>query len=544
MSSGSPALPLHPLGGLPRWRAAIAPAMIGAALVLGHFPLLSKFYVDLGQREQYGFVPLMLFATVLVAVWRLLETPAAWLRRGSWRIAAPLMLLSFALSAAGAVLYARWLAGPAAWLMLAGVTWRLAGPQVSRALLPVGMLLLVIIPPPLQLDGRLIRWLQQLAVHGSSRVLDAIHQPHVLAETVIEIPGHRLLIDEACSGINSLMSVLAFTLLLGILKRRSAGVVVLLLTGAMVFVIGVNIARITLGAVAQARWNIDLLNGTAHALSGFILFCICLGLIFTADYFILLARRLTVHPQVLPAPAAAQVEGNSHREDHSQSGWPWWTVAVAFAGLGLFTAQRISGCWPVSRLPASVVVTPPKSVDQWQLIPSATVYREKTQSASRYTHRWIYRSGDMIAEVLLAYPFKGCHDPTGCYKGWTVDQRAEQADFVIQDMTRLTAARGHLLFASFDERGRWLAPAGRSPHRRTLAYRFRHPREFATLIPTHEVQTLLVSPDPLTAEQQRNVQSLFLTIRDDLARQTLAHLDAAAARTSDDNLLAGSSVQE
>jgi exosortase len=212
----------------------LAAAAIAVAIVLGLVPLLHKFLVNLGEREQYAFYPLLSLAALLLALFRLRELPAASLRRGSWWVAGPLLLFALGLSAVGAVFYMRWFAAPAALVTLAAVVWRLGGPVVARTLLPVGVLLLVIIPPPFHLDEAFTQSLQRVAVQKSSALLDMLHVPHVRTGTVIEIPGHRLMIEEACSGINSLLSVIAFTLLFAFLKRRSAIVIVLLSRGGVV----------------------------------------------------------------------------------------------------------------------------------------------------------------------------------------------------------------------------------------------------------------------------------------------------------------------
>ena len=89
-------------------------------------------------------------------------------------------------------------------------------------MVPPLVLLAVLVPPPGHQEQIVTLKLQHLAVGVSCRLLDALHVPNAQAGNVIEIPGRRLLIEQACSGINSLMAVLAFTLLYGFYLRRSA----------------------------------------------------------------------------------------------------------------------------------------------------------------------------------------------------------------------------------------------------------------------------------------------------------------------------------
>lgn len=561
-------------------RSLVPLLAVAAAFLLGPAPLLAEFLGDLGEREQYGFYPLLVAAAVALAVVKLKSLPATSLARGTWWVAAPLLMLAVATFFFGALFYMRWFAAPGAILALAAIVWRLGGPEVARALVPVGVLLLVIVPPPFHLDEALTRWLQGLAVRGSSGMLDLLRVPHVMTGAVLEIPGHRLMVEEACSGINSLLSVVAFTLLFAFLKRRSAVAVVGLVAAAVWFVLWANIGRITIGAFAQARFGLNLLDGSAHELSGFLLFAVCLGLVMSMDQLLMLvfgesltdARPRPGSPRSRAAGMAASgaAEGTARGRRppgvavlstgsdaglplgdgavpasaaFARPGWPWWAFATAFACVGVTTHLRIRDCWPASRLPGSISLAPPAKVGSWQLVPEGTRFHERTESFAKYIHRWHYRrAGGLVAEVGLAYPFtQGYHDPAVCYTsaGWSVTGRSGRAEsgvagdvgratggepYFTMDLAKLAVTHGHVLFAAFDERGQWQSPSGEVAPQGALKYRIWLSRRVARLSPTHEVQTLVVSPAPLDAGQRRDVEQLFLEVRGELARQSLGQL--------------------
>ena len=86
---------------------------------------------------------------------------------------------------------------------------RSAGWPVLRATVPALVFLLLIVPPPFNLDGKLVTNLQSVTSRAGSRVLDYIPVLHYLDGNTFEIGEKRYFVDTACSGINSLFSTLA-----------------------------------------------------------------------------------------------------------------------------------------------------------------------------------------------------------------------------------------------------------------------------------------------------------------------------------------------
>src|SRR5262249_45473600 len=119
--------------------------------------------------------------------------------------------LSWLLLAAAVLLDVPRLAGIGGLLLLAAAPLGLGGWPLLRALLPALVYLLLVIPPPFGLDRLLITKLQLLTAKASSRVLDYFGVYHNMDGTVVETAGKRYMVEEACSGIHSLFSILACT---------------------------------------------------------------------------------------------------------------------------------------------------------------------------------------------------------------------------------------------------------------------------------------------------------------------------------------------
>src|SRR5262249_55547380 len=102
--------------------------------------------------------------------------------------------------------YAGALATLIAWLYGTG-----GRPNVVRYL-PALMMLVTVLRPPLNLDKAFITRLQEYTARAADATLDVLNVLHVRTGNVIEIPGRRMFVEEACSGVNSLFSALACTL--------------------------------------------------------------------------------------------------------------------------------------------------------------------------------------------------------------------------------------------------------------------------------------------------------------------------------------------
>ena len=162
-------------------------------------------------------------------------------------------------------------------VVLSGMTIYLFGTAVFRQMLfPIAWLVFMI-PLPSIIYYALTFKLQVLASSLSSTMLDALRIPNVREGNVIYLPNFTVGVVEACSGIRSLISLLAFAAFFGYvspMSRLSRGV---LLVSAIPIAIFVNALRIggtgCVGNYADPKYA----EGFYHTFSGWLLFLGCLG---------------------------------------------------------------------------------------------------------------------------------------------------------------------------------------------------------------------------------------------------------------------------
>ena len=277
-----PSLKSSPGAAAPEGGSLVTAWTLGALALLGFGPLLAQFFINLWKFDTYQFFPAAMLGVLCLAV-RGLEECRLPLRPGQPWITGGLVLAFMGLLGLATWLWSPWL-GVLAWLLAwqAGVWW-LGGWSLVRSLLPAWFLWLTVVPPPLSFDQKFALQLQEWAVFGSSHVLAWLAVPHSLSGTLIEIPGRQLLVEEACSGINSVLFMTSTCVFYAMWRRRSLVFLAVLYALTIGCVLAGNLVRITSGAWLVFNWDIDLFSGPRHEALGMGLTAVYLGFIVAAE---------------------------------------------------------------------------------------------------------------------------------------------------------------------------------------------------------------------------------------------------------------------
>ena len=175
-------------------------------------------------------------------------------------------------------------------VVLIGVTVYLFGTTMLRRMaFPIAWLLFMI-PLPAIIYYALTFRLQVLASSLSSWMLDLAKIPNVREGNVIYLPNFTVGVVEACSGIRSLISLLAFAAFFGYVSPMNRLSRWILLLAAVPIAIFVNALRIggtgCVGNYADPKYA----EGFYHTFSGWLLFLGCLGSVALLSHFL---TRLT-----------------------------------------------------------------------------------------------------------------------------------------------------------------------------------------------------------------------------------------------------------
>jgi exosortase len=512
----------------PGWEILV----IAAVAMIAHFPLLVRHAEWLWQRPHYQFFPLVVVGAGILAYVRMRHV-LRW-QPGSAIIAAVGLTLSWLLLAIADLLASTWLGSVATMFLIMTLVYAAGGLELCRQALPAWMLLWFVVPPPFDLDRVLMFKLQNLTTEWSSSVLDVLGVFHVRSGNVIEVDERKLMVEQACSGINSLYSLLACTVFLVFLTRCGWVRGSLLVAVGIGWVLAANVARVTGVVYLNTRWGIDLSSGWRHEAFGVFLFALAVGLLMSTDQlFVFLTRSI---PRTLnnKLHSAGSVNASETRPFYSHG-----LRRLAFVSIPAYAVLAIA-FWASDKTTNDMSVAQmqlhypdkdclPTKIGSWEQAEYASLKREASSFYGEQSRVWKYSNTRNAAILSVDFPFMNWHDLTWCYvgKGWHIDNQVVRDDpgvpggFLEVRMTQSTHRHGYLVFCEFSSEGKPFVarPGG------TEASLFRHQ---TTLLrakallgfdreqltdppgPIYQLQLFLEGYDQLSVEDEAALTELFV----------------------------------
>jgi exosortase len=512
---------------------------------LGFAPLLWLFLAALWSHPTYQFFPLALVAAGMLA-WRAVREMDQPVAAGGLWPARLLVLAAGVVYLTANILWSPWLCFIAFILVFMAVVHGLGGWPLMRALAPAGLMLLAILPPPFNWDQTLTFWLRSVAVGNSNALLDWLHVNHVQDGNTLLLPGKSLLVEEACSGINSFVLCNAACLFWVLWQRRPFAWLLLAMPATSLFVVLGNIIRITVGATGFYYWKLNLLSGWQHETFGLVLLLIYCGLIMSLDQFLVFLTKPIDAPAAAPAE---QIAPPVHpRLDAPGSGpafgFKLGGAFLAVVGLGVFAAHIYSsrGQTLHSYMDSfthlnrqELKLSLPTSLAGWQRINSDAGDKALVQTFGVHSLTWYFQRDGIEAVVAVDYPLDGFHNVKICYlgNGWQI--AAEDEMFVPQSHEDLHAIKLTLeksihhavvYHSVVDGRGNWLsAPAASAP----LKGRFAN-SSAAPIQTGYRVQLIVGGYSPLSSAAAAATQDLFFQARQTLVQQIAGQLGRNTAK--------------
>jgi exosortase len=261
-----------------KWSLLLTAVLLGVLYAPNFAKLVSDWSTD--DNYSHGFIVPLVFFWML---WQRREklansavSPRPW--------ALVFVILALVQLAAGTWGAENFVAHSSLLLMLSGITLYLFGTEVFRLVaFPISWLIFMI-PVPAIILYAVTFPLQLLASRLALGLLDVLRVPAVREGNVLYLANFTAGVVEACSGIRSLMSMLAFAVLLGYLLKLTLRSQVILAFAAVVIALGMNAARVAgtglIGNYLGAQWA----QGFFHTFSGWLLFLGSLGVMLAVVY--------------------------------------------------------------------------------------------------------------------------------------------------------------------------------------------------------------------------------------------------------------------
>ena len=165
-------------------------------------------------------------------------------------------------------------------LLLAGLTILYLGWNFFRALLFPWAFLLLMIPVPTILFNKITFPLQLLASRVAAAVLPIFGVPVLREGNIINLSSMALEVAEACSGIRSLMSLLALAIMYGYLMDARSWVRWTLAISAVPIAVIANAIRVIGTGLLVQYWDPEKAEGYFHESWGWLTFVLSLLMLY------------------------------------------------------------------------------------------------------------------------------------------------------------------------------------------------------------------------------------------------------------------------
>jgi exosortase len=172
--------------------------------------------------------------------------------------------------------YASWIAF---FPSLFATLWLIFGFRCALALSTPFFLLIMARPLPDSVVLKLFWPMQVLAAKVSAFSLRVCDVPVYLQGNIIEIPSMRLLVEQACSGMRSSVSLLSLAVIANYFTVFKFGYKVALVLAALLIALVMNVLRVAATGLLAHFVHPDTAKGFFHSFSGLIVFVIAMPLL-------------------------------------------------------------------------------------------------------------------------------------------------------------------------------------------------------------------------------------------------------------------------
>lgn len=305
-------------------------------------------------------------------------------------------------------------------IILTGLLLLLGGWTILRILIFPLLLLILMIPLPGIISGRITFPLQLISSLLAAEVLRVFGVPVVLEGNVIDLGVRQLQVVAACSGLRYILSLLSLGIIFCYFYQRRLWKGAFLILGLIPAAIVVNSLRVALMGLVQA-----LQEGFLHILTGWLIFLLCFGWLLLLN---MILNRLSPEMRVSPGQNPT-IQGKQTALCEKRSSLPPMLAAVVLLISAFFLNNSVANILPTPLLQSFDRF--PLSLGPWKgerNYMDATIF-EKT-AASTYVDVNYLGPERIPVSLYIAYYDKHSafnaleHTPKICMKGagWKIDK--------------------------------------------------------------------------------------------------------------------------
>ena len=317
-----------------------------------------------------------------------------------------------------------------------GLFVALQGAGRARAVWPGLIFLFFAMPLALAIQVKLTSALQLLSSQGAVALIRGVGLTVLREGNVIDLGLIKLQVAEACSGLRYLFPLATFTFLCAYLFISRPVTRIVIFLSSIPITIGMNILRIGATAMLVDRWGIELAEGFFHSFEGWIVFCLCLALLFIEMKLLCYVdgtNRSVISRLDFAIPGAPRRTVPGRRRWLPVGLTAVLSVGVIAAGMVIAERQGVA----LTRLPFDSF---PRQIDAWRSV-DAPIDQESLRAldATDYLSRNYTDASRELVNVWVAYyasqvSGNSAHSPEVCIPGggWEI-QKVEKISLPVDN---------------------------------------------------------------------------------------------------------------
>lgn len=312
-------------------------------------------------------------------------------------------------------------------LWVAGTVLVCFGWRVGKQFWPPVLHLVFMLPLPGVLYYGLSTYLQGVSSHLGVFFLQVLQVPVLLDGNIIDLGVYKLQVAEACSGLRYLFPILSFSYFFSTLYRGPFWHKLVLLVAAGPITVLMNSVRIAIAGVVVNQYGTAFVEGLSHFLEGWVIFIVCILLLFALTWALLFFRRPRqglVEALDLDMAGLWQQAGRIRRLE----------AAPALVGAALAVSLAALAWQVIPPRPLAVVERQsfalfPRELGEWTAGPAQRLDPETVRVLAAddyYATRLVDTREAAPVDLFMAY-YKdqlrgGTHSPTDCLPaaGWEI----------------------------------------------------------------------------------------------------------------------------
>ncbi len=460
-----------------------------AGVLILHLPVLMIYFRELWEQPHYAQFFLFALAAAGVFIYMRLQTFTKVDIRTSSFWPNFFLVLSIPPIVAGNMIFDVNIIALGLFLVTTSFLGRICDRKTRISLMPAAWILLPIVRPPSDIDLDWITALQRFTSNRASEVLDVFGIAHnLLGNTIVMPGGGQFFVEEACSGVQSLFTLIFCGLAFAAFEKRNLFHTILLAVAAAFWAGYCNTIRVVAICVADG-WGINLAEGFNHIMLGYACLAFGIAMLFCTDRLLSLIFgvrdpdddsepslyqriRKQFFPNLEEKTAAKKIKVNKTTSLFSRIAIAavcglimiFALIPVFRLGIGTIASTIFTSGYNVEPVELSVIekdfsVGEGAGKVEWQVADSKFEERDNNSVWGSTSNIWQIRSSLFDCNLSCDYPFFGYHELTVCYRGngWKMESRKINRDFedpfVEAVFTRKNGESLYLLYSHVNKSG-------------------------------------------------------------------------------------------